>query len=201
MRIEKFVNFYEILEVDPYADATEIEHKFRKLARRYHPDNQSTGNRTKFDLILLAHDTLRDAGRRAEYHRDNQALFGPLPPAFEDGDDTTPADGADLGPIFAHGSGDGLNIGEDIFVQNRLLTILYLRRRKQVKAAGMGDQELEELSGCPPEHMEFHLWYLKEKGWISTGDDGLYSITMEGIDHAAQVHRDEQAKKLITDQS
>jgi hypothetical protein len=30
--------------------------------------------------------------------------------------------------------------------------------------------------------LEFHTWYLKEKGWIQRTDSGGYAITVEGID-------------------
>lgn len=201
MEIKKFLNYYEILEVDPYAPPAEIEHKFRTLARRYHPDNQRTGDRSRFDQILEANETLRDSGRRADYHREHQTLLGP-PPAFdEDGEGADEA--ADGGP--RHGcamhAADGLNIGEDLFFQNRILMILYVNRRRNVSDPGIGDAELEQQSGCPPEQLDFNLWYLKEKRWIATGDDGRFAITMEGVDQAAQIYQAEQSNKLLTNQS
>jgi hypothetical protein len=30
--------------------------------------------------------------------------------------------------------------------------------------------------------LEFHTWYLKEKGWIQRADTGGYSITASGVD-------------------
>ena len=30
--------------------------------------------------------------------------------------------------------------------------------------------------------MEFHTWYLKEKGWIKPTDTGGYAITASGVD-------------------
>ena len=30
--------------------------------------------------------------------------------------------------------------------------------------------------------MEFHTWYLKEKGWIKRTDTGGYAITASGVD-------------------
>ena len=41
--------------------------------------------------------------------------------------------------------------------------------------------EFEDLMGCPREHLEFSLWYLKETGSVSrTG--GRYFITAQGVD-------------------
>ena len=51
----------------------------------------------------------------------------------------------------------------------------------------MGQVELEKLLDLTPEHLAFHLWYLREKGWIQRLETGLLAITAEGVD---QVERD-----------
>jgi hypothetical protein len=79
--------------------------------------------------------------------------------------------------------------------------MLYFQRRRNIGQPGIGNAELERLSGCPHEHLEFHLWYLKEKGWISAGEDGLFAITVAGVDHAARIYQSERAQKFIIDQS
>src|SRR5690349_21045525 len=71
-----FVDYYEILEVGPNASADAIERQFRLLARRYHPDNQASGDRSLFDLLLEAHGTLRDPSKRARYDLDYQHQLG-----------------------------------------------------------------------------------------------------------------------------
>ena len=35
----------------------------------------------------------------------------------------------------------------------------------------------------PPELIEFHLWYLKEKGWMKRTENGTLEITVAGVDH------------------
>ena len=77
MQTHPFVNHYESLGVEATATTQDIERTFRQLARRYHPDNQATGDREKFDAVLEAHRTLSVAGLRAQYHADN---FDRLPP-------------------------------------------------------------------------------------------------------------------------
>jgi hypothetical protein len=52
------------------------------------------------------------------------------------------------------------------------------------------------LSGCRENQLDFHLWYLKEKGWITRGDDGLIAITVDGVDRAAHAHRAEAPKRI-----
>jgi curved DNA-binding protein CbpA len=203
MEVKNFINYYEILEVSPGSSADAIEHNFRHLARRYHPDNQTTGDRSRFDAILEAHDTLKDSVKRAQYHEKHPSRLPPLPHDEE-------ADQANAGGLGARDREnavnddnfiDGLGIDRDVSIQNNLLTLLYFQRRRNIRDPGIGDAELERLSGCPPEHLEFHIWYLKAKGWISRGDNGLLEITIEGVDRAALIHQGENAKKLITDQS
>jgi hypothetical protein len=46
--------------------------------------------------------------------------------------------------------------------------------------------ELERLLGCPEKHMEFHIWYLKEKGCIERTDTGGFAITADGVDSAIE---------------
>jgi len=97
-------------------------------------------------------------------------------------------------------AGDGSGIDRDIEIQRNLLSILYVKRRQNVTDAGVGEHELERLLGCTSEQLEFQVWYMKQKGWIAK-DNGMLTITVEGIDCVAVVHRQEATKKLLTDQS
>lgn len=199
MQVKTFVNYYEILDVHPNANSEAIERKFRHLARRYHPDNQATADRAKFDTIVEAHKTLKDAGKRAQYHEDHKLHLPPLPQSVaEESGQAEMQDGGDVGE--RDGFGDSLGIERDISIQDNILTLLYLQRRRNIREPGIGNAELERLSNCAPEHLEFHIWYLKAKGWIARGDDGLLAITIDGVDRAASIYR-ESANKLITDQS
>ena len=44
-----------------------------------------------------------------------------------------------------------------------------------------GPQE-ETLLGCPREHLQFSMWYLKGKSLVSALDSAYYEITPEGAD-------------------
>jgi curved DNA-binding protein CbpA len=198
MEAKSFINYYEILDASPGDSSGAIERRFRNLARRYHPDNKDTGDRSKFDAVVEAHNTLRDVARRAQYHQDHHHHLPPFSQSVADeGEPAEAVDGeAEEAALFSH----NLGIDRDVHVQNNLLILLYLQRRRNIKEPGIGNAELERLTGCPPEHLEFHIWYLKEKGWIGRGEDGLLSITIDGVDRAATIYQ-ESAKKLITDQS
>src|SRR5579871_5136192 len=173
MEDSEFIDFYEVLEISPNANSGTIERMFRYLAQRYHPDNRETGNRHRFDVVLEAHDTLRDPAKRAQYdvrHKNHSEFRSKL----------------------AEEANGGLD--RDIEIQNKLLSILYVKRRQNVRDPGIGDYTLERLLGCPPEHLEFHVWYLKEKGWIGRTDNGLLAITVAGVDRA----NSEQYRKATT---
>jgi curved DNA-binding protein CbpA len=183
MEASEFVDYYEILEISPNADYGAIERMFRYLAQRYHPDNRDTGDRLRFDVVLEAHNTLKDPVKRAQFdirHKDHLGLRWRL----------------------AEEAIDSKGIVRDVDIQTRLLSILYVKRRQNIRDPGIGDLELERLLGCPAEHLEFHLWYLKEKSWIGRTENGMFAITVEGVDRAnSEQDRKTVSKKLLSSQS
>jgi hypothetical protein len=44
--------------------------------------------------------------------------------------------------------------------------------------------DLERLLGCPEDHIKFHIWYLKENGWLHRLENGMLAITASGVDRA-----------------
>lgn len=64
---------YDILGVPPHADKSTIERAYRKLARRYHPDlNSSPGATARMQDINWARDTLVDSRSRLFHDRDRR---------------------------------------------------------------------------------------------------------------------------------
>jgi hypothetical protein len=64
-----------------------------------------------------------------------------------------------------------------------VLCLLYNRRRSTPDHPSLSLLELETMTSFPREHLEFTIWYLKEKGFLridQTSSD--YTITSEGID-------------------
>jgi hypothetical protein len=98
-------------------------------------------------------------------------------------------------------AGDSKGIERDGDIQNKLLSILYVKLRQNIREPGVGDLELERLLGCSAEQLEFHIWYLKQKGWIGRTEYGLLAITVEGVDHANSEHHRKTAHKLLMNQS
>ncbi len=67
----KFQDYYEILGVDRNASEKEIKNAYRKLARKWHPDLHSAGEKEKaeeeFKKINEAYEVLSDPEKRKQY--------------------------------------------------------------------------------------------------------------------------------------
>jgi curved DNA-binding protein len=64
----EFKDYYQILGVDPGADAKAIKAAYRKLARKYHPDVSAEGDaEERFKELSEAYEVLKDTDKRAEY--------------------------------------------------------------------------------------------------------------------------------------
>jgi curved DNA-binding protein CbpA len=182
MEASTFTDYYEILEISSNANSETIDRIFRYLAQRYHPDNQDTGDRLRFEKIVQANNTLRDPVTRAQY-------------------DIQYKNHSEVRWKLAEEASDSKGIERDVDIHDKLLAILYVKRRQNINNPGMGPGDLGRFLGCPREHLEFHLWYLKEKGWIGRLENGMLAITAEGVDRANPDHHPKASTKLLTDQN
>lgn len=101
-------NFYETLGVDKKAPAEEIKKAYRKLAMKWHPDQNKDNPEAeeKFKEINEAYDVLKDEQKRAAYDRFGEA-------AFQNGG--MGARGGAGGPDFSGFGGAFSDIFEDMF--------------------------------------------------------------------------------------
>ena len=76
------------------------------------------------------------------------------------------------------------------------LELLYTQRCNEPEKPTMNLHELEDLLGCPREHLEFSLWYLKENGLVARADNGRFAVTAKGVDWA---ETEEAAARLRED--
>ncbi len=156
-------DYYEILQISPRADSETIERVFRHLAKRYHPDNQDSGDAEKFTALVNAHTVLSDPAQRASYDVSYDRVREEHWRIFKQ--DTATHE-----------------IANDSRVRLAALSLLYVARRNNIREAGIGVLELERVLSVPQELLEFHLWYLRENGWVERLTDGHFAITAPGVD-------------------
>jgi hypothetical protein len=162
-----FEDYYETLQLSSNADAETVDRVYRILVRRYHPDNQDTGDTEKFNRIVKAHKVLSDPETRAAYdvtYEENRASTLKL---FDETSNPESYDG-------------------DKRIFEGILSVLYVSRRRDADRCGIGIVQLERLLACPSKHLEFHIWYLKEKGWVQRLENGMFAITASGVDRVMQ---------------
>ncbi|MEW6440377.1 MAG: J domain-containing protein [bacterium] len=164
---EPFLDYYELLQISPNADPDTIHRVFRHLAKKYHPDTPGTGNGDQFNVLLNGYRTLTDPQARAAYDIRHQQHWNSK-------------------WKLAAEAANARGFEDDAAVRRRLLSLLYVQRKRDVRSPGIGEGELSRLLGCPAEIMEFHVWYMREKGWILRTENGLFAISAEGVDRVEQ---------------
>lgn len=161
---EPFVDFYELMQISPNAEASTIQRVFRMLASRYHPDNPETGDIDRFMLLNKAYHTLSDAAARLDYDAEYHAKR--------------------LQPLGVFGMKE-FELGIDGEANRRMgvLCLLYNRRRSNPDRPGVSVLELETMMTSPREHLLFTLWYLKDKNLALMDESSDMVITGLGVDH------------------
>jgi curved DNA-binding protein CbpA len=174
MNREGLIDYYEILQLSQGADQETIERVYRLLAKRYHPDNKNTGDAQKFDELVKAFRALSDPERRADYDAKYDAGNSHQ---LNNYSHAAPSKGTE----------------EDRKIYQAILSMLYTARRRDAGNAGVGTFQMEKLLEVPEKYLEFHIWYLREKGWIQRVENGGFAITVSGVD--AVIENDLPLKK------
>ena len=162
----EFVDYYEILEVSRNANMETIERVFRYKAQKLHPD-VSADDDTRFKQLVQAFETLRDPARRAAYDTE------------WDKDKT-------ISKELISGANSASN---DVRERERILSVFYAQRRRDMKNPGVSMGKIAELTKCSDALLEFHFWYLRGKGWVERLESGLLAITCDGVDRIEDSHR------------
>ncbi len=63
-----------------------------------------------------------------------------------------------------------------------VLALLYLRRRSTPDAPTVSLFEIEDRMGFPREYLDFTLWYLQRKGYITRADNAEIALLVDGVD-------------------
>jgi curved DNA-binding protein CbpA len=172
-------DYYEILQVSSNAEIETINRVFRLLAQRFHPDNQQTGNENLFREILEAHTVLSDPEKRARYDVGYQQRR------------------QDRWRLVASGEQSENNFEMEQLFRVTVLEALYTKRRVEPESPGIVFRELESLIGRPREHLEFTLWFLSQKKYITQDDKARFHITVEGADYLEQTYHNTLQRRRL----
>lgn len=160
-------DYYEVLQLSVNADPETLHRVYRMLAQRYHPDNAETGDEATFKRVLRAYQVLSNPEQRAAYdarrtvrQRGRWRIF----------DQRRASAGVDSERRKRQG----------------VLSLLYTQRVNEPETPFLTIHDLEELLGCPRDHLQVGLWYLREKGLITRSDNGRYSVTVAGFEEAEE---------------
>jgi curved DNA-binding protein CbpA len=179
MDVNPSVDYYEALQISASAEPETVHRVYRLLAQRFHPDNRETGSETRFRLITEAYQVLSDSERRARYdlvHERQQR---------------------ERWRIVDRGADAENDFAAEQRLRLAVLEILYTKRRLESESPGVFPLDLERMTGRPREHLEFTMWFLAQKKFVSRSDNSLIAITADGVEYIeASYERTPQAPRL-----
>ena len=160
----KTMDHYETLQISANAEPETIHRVYRLLAQRFHPDNADTGNADRFRELAEAYEVLSDPERRAQYDVVHQQHW------------------RERWKVVEATNGD-VDFKSEQIARLTILELLYSRRRTEPQKPTMSMLDLEALIGRPREHLEFSIWFLTQKKFITRGDDSGITITADGVEY------------------
>lgn len=173
-------DYYEILQISPNAEPETVHRVYRLLAQRLHPDNAETGNEAAFRMVSEAYQVLSDPERRAQYDvlhvQQRQARWR----------------------LVSSGAQSENDFEAEQLVRLTVLEVLYTRRRIEPHSPGLSPLDLEALVGRPREHLEFTIWYLGQKKYITRNDSSVLVITSDGVDYLENNYSGNLRRRRIT---
>ena len=156
-------DYYEFLQISPNAEPATISRVYRFLASRFHPDIPGTGNAEKFLLLKKAFDVLSDPEQRARYDAIYKKHAPELVPLSDSVDFLNTRDG-------------------ELNRRVAVLALLYIQRRIRPLAPEVPLAEVERRMGFPRDYLDFTMWYLKSKQYVTAADNSDFTITALGVD-------------------
>jgi len=179
MPVEEPVDYYEALQVNTSADPETIDRVYRLLAQRFHPDNQQTGNESRFRTLLEAYTVLRDPEKRARYDLLHQQRR------------------QDRWRLVSSGAQSENDFEMEQIVRLTVLEALYTKRRLEPTNPGIFFREFERLTGRPREHLDFTIWFLVQKKFVTQGDNSQLVLTVDGAEYLEQTYRSNLQQKRL----
>lgn len=156
-------DYYDVLQVSRTAYIDTIRRIFHVLAQRYHPDNADTGNEERFRQVVEAHAVLSDPEKRAAF---DVHLASQDKSRYRIFDSLQSTEG----------------VQAEIRKRQGILRLLYAKRMTDPQDPAMRGRDFADMLGCPIEHLEFSLWFLREQRCISRSDNNRFEITVHGVE-------------------
>ena len=175
---DEIVDYYEMLQVSPSAELETIHRVYRMLAQRYHPDNQESGNPTRFREISEAYRVLSNPEERARYDVQHQQHR------------------QDRWRLVSAGGDAENDFDLEEMVRLTVLEVLYTKRRMEPREPAIFSLDLEQMTGRPREHLEFTIWYLGQKKFVTRDDNSRLVITAEGVEYLEANYRTNGRRRL-----
>jgi curved DNA-binding protein CbpA len=173
-----FTDYYEVLQVNPSADPDTVHRVYRFLAQRFHPDNTETGSDARFRQISEAYSVVSDPARRAQYdvayerHKNDRWRLVSAGPSSEN------------------------DFALEQSMRLTMLEALYTKRRLEPDAPSLFAGDLDAMMGRPREHVQFTVWFLTAKKYVTRDDNSRLMITAEGVEYLEQNYRANAQRRL-----
>ncbi|HXW05501.1 MAG TPA: DnaJ domain-containing protein [Vicinamibacterales bacterium] len=177
------VDYYEVLQVSANADPDTVHRVYRFLAQRFHPDNQETGSEARFREIHQAYTVLSDPEQRARYDISYQQRR------------------RDRWRLVTTGASAENDFELEHMVRLTLLEALYTKRRTEPSTPAMFSGDLEGLIGRPREQLDFTIWYLVQKKYITRDDNSRLQITADGVEFLEKNYSAKLQRRRLTAQA
>ena len=173
------IDFYEVLQISPSADAETIHRVYRFLAQRYHPDNPDTGDQSAFQAVLQAHQTLSDPERRAAYDLSYQGSKSLRWKIFEK---PTGTEGVEAEKRMRAG----------------ILSALCHAKAQRSRRPGHDDAGNRGVARLPAGAPAVPVLVPAPQGLIEGPQNGRYDITIEGVEAAEAFEQEGYGPKPLS---
>ena len=172
-------DYYDVLQVSTSAEPETINRVYRILAQRYHPDNQQTGNESRFRILTEAYSVLSDPEKRARYDLSHKQQR------------------QDRWRLIASGAQTENDFEMEQIVRLTVLEALYTKRRLEPASPGIPFRDFEKLTSRPREHLEFTIWFLQQKNFVEYDDKSQLHLKVEGAEYLEQSYRSNLQQKRL----